>query len=171
MSRQPTPVRSASVQYAEFLLLKQLQEFGIKFVIVGGTAAYAYGLEVSPKDLDIIVQYDRERWQRILLLADEIDPKPGGAGLISREPVSFPTQLHVNIGRGLDVLSGFRQATFSELYPRRKEAIIKVDVLEDEQPFPVADLKDLIASWRERSEPRDARLIRVAESLARGRVR
>ncbi len=43
--------RVAFVQYAEFLLLKRMHESRIEFLIVGGTAAHAYGLEVVPKDL------------------------------------------------------------------------------------------------------------------------
>jgi hypothetical protein len=161
------PKRAAFVQYAEFLLLRRMHESRIEFLIVGGTAAYAYGLEVVPKDLDLIVGYQRERWERILALADEVDPQPGGVGSLTREPNRFPAQLHVSLGRGVDVLSGFRQASFSELYPRRREAIIKVDLLDDELSFPIADLNDLIESWRERGEPRDAGLIRAAESLLR----
>ncbi|HEY0803167.1 MAG TPA: hypothetical protein VGD54_20195 [Steroidobacteraceae bacterium] len=161
------PKRAALVQYAEFLLLKRMQESRIEFLIVGGTAARAYGLEVVPNDLDLIVEYQRERWERILVLADEVDPQPSGVGSLTREPNSFPAQLHANLGRGVDVLSGFRHASFSELYPRRREAIIKVDLLDDALPFPVADLNDLIESWRERGEPRDAELISAAESLAR----
>lgn len=161
------PKRAAFVQYAEFLLLSRMHASRIEFLIVGGTAAYAYGLEVVPKDLDLIVEYQRERWERIIALADEVDPQPGGVGSLTREPNSFPAQLHVSLGRGVDVLSGFRQASFSELYPRRREAIIKVDLLDDELSFPIADLNDLIESWRERGEPRDAELIRAADSLSR----
>lgn len=161
------PKRVAIVQYSEFLLLERMHDSRIEFLIVGGTAAYAYGLEVVPKDLDLIVEYQRERWERILVLADAVDPQPSGVGSLTREPNSFPAQLHVNLGRGVDVLSGFRQASFSDLYPRRREAIIKVDLLGDELPFPVADLNDLIESWRERGEPRDAELIRAAESFVR----
>jgi hypothetical protein len=167
MSIQPTLKRTAFVQYSEFLLLKSMQESKIEFLIVGGTAAYTYGLEVIPRDLDLVVEYQRARWERILVLADEVDPQPSGVGTLTREPNSFPAQLHVNLGRGVDVLSGFRHASFVELYPRRREAIIKVDQLDDELIFPVADLNDLIEAWRARGEPRDAELIRAATRLLR----
>jgi hypothetical protein len=144
-----------------------MRESGIDFLIVGSIAAYAYGFELAPKDLDLIVEYQRERWERILVLADEVDPQPGGVGRLTREPNSFPAQLHVNLGRGVDVLSGLRHAGFGKLFPRRQEAVIKVELLNDELPFPVADLNDLVESWRSRGESRDAELISVAERLSR----
>jgi len=167
LSISRTPSRAAFVQYAEFLLLKRMRESGIEFLIAGSTAAYAYGFYVEPKDLDIVVDYQRARWEGLLLLTDEVDPQPGGVGSLTREPTTFPTQMHVNLGRGLDVLSGFRHACFSELFPRQREAVVAVELLEGEQlTVPVVDLSDLVESWRARGSPRDAELIRAAEELS-----
>lgn len=158
--------RAAFVQYAELLLLRRMSESGIEFLVAGSTAAYAYGLDVEPKDLDIVVNYQRERWERLLVLADEVDPQPSGVGPLTREPNSFPAQLHVNLGRGLDVLSGFQHASFNELFPRRQEAVIKAEFLEDEfATVPIANLSDLVQSWRDRGSSRDAELVRAAEKL------
>jgi hypothetical protein len=167
MLAQRIPTRAASVQYSEFLLLQRMHESGIEFLIVGSTAAYTYGFELVPKDLDLIIEYQREKWERILVLADKVDPQPAGVGPLTREPNSFPAQLHVNLGRGVDVLSGLRHAAFGELFPRRQEAVVKVELLNDELPFPVADLNDLVESWRSRGESRDAELISVVERLPR----
>jgi hypothetical protein len=159
------PRRASLLQYSEYLLLERMRKSRIPFLVVGGTAAYAYGLEVLPKDLDLVVEYQRETWERILLLADEVDPQPSGTGPLTREPKSFPAQLHVNLGRGVDVLSGLPQANFAELFSRKQEAVVKVEHLNDEMKVPVADMGDLVASWRSRGEPRDAEWILAAEML------
>jgi hypothetical protein len=161
------PVRASFVQLVEFGLLKRMTDNNISFVIVGSTAAYSYGIEVSPKDIDFAVEYQRETWQRILTLAEEEDPQPGGERRITGEPKSFPTQLHFGLGRGIDVLSGLQHASFAELYSRSKQAVITVELLGDlELPIRVTGLGDLVESWRTRGSSRDLDLIRAAEMLA-----
>jgi hypothetical protein len=143
-----------------------MRDEGIEFVIVGSTAAYAFGLNVEPKDIDFAVDYERARWQRILTVAERVDPQPGGEGRIDREPVSFPTQLHFGLGRGVDVISGFQHAGFSELNSRSVDGVLKVDLLDDLQlPVRIARLDDLVASWRTRGSERDVELVRAAEKL------
>lgn len=161
------PSRASFVQLVEFGLLKRMSDEDMEFVIVGSTAAYAYGLNVEPKDIDIAVEYGRDRWQRILTLAELEDPQPGGERRLTREPKSFPTQLHFGLGRGVDVLSGFQHAAFSELHSRSIEAMVKVELLDDLQlPVRIAGLGDLVESWRSRGSERDVELIRAAKNLA-----
>ena len=65
MGDQRAPSRASFVQYVEFGLLKRMTNDDIEFVMVGSTAAYAYGLDVQPKDVDMVVAYERETriWQ------------------------------------------------------------------------------------------------------------
>jgi hypothetical protein len=138
----------------------------IGFVLAGSTAAYAYGLDVHPKDLDIVVEYQRETWQRILTLAEAEDPQPGGERIITGEPKTLPTQLHFGLGRGIDVLSGFRHATFEEILSRSTPGAVRVELLDELQlPLRVASLEDLIESWRTRGASRDKQLLLAAQQL------
>lgn len=167
MGDQRAPSRASFVQYVEFGLLKRMTNDDIEFVMVGSTAAYAYGLDVQPKDVDMVVAYERETWQRILELAETEDPQPGGVRRITDEPKSFPTQLHFGLGRGIDVLSGLQHASFAELYSRSTEGIVSVELLDDLLlPIRVASLSDLMESWRTRGDDRDSELIRAAEMLS-----
>lgn len=160
------PSRASFVQLAEFGLLKRMSDENLEFVIVGSAAAYAYGLNIEPKDMDFAVEYGRDRWQRILTLAELEDPQPGGERRITCEPKSFPTQLHFGLGRGVDVLSGFQHAAFSELHSRSVKGMVKVELLDDLQlPVLIASLGDLVESWRTRGSKRDVELIRAAEKL------
>lgn len=160
------PSRASFVQLVEFGLLKRMSDDNMEFVIVGSTAAYAYGLNVEPKDIDIAIEYRRDTWQRILTLAEEEDPQPGGERRITAEPKSFPTQLHFGLGRGVDVLSGLQHAGFAEIYARSKDGAITVELLDDlVLPVRMADLGDLVESLRTRARPHDAGLIRAAEKL------
>lgn len=162
------PIRGAFVQYGEFLLLKRMREAGIDLMIAGSTAAYAYGLEVLPRDLDIIVDYQLDRWQQILVLADEVEPHPGGPGQINNGAKTLPTQMHFGLGRGVDVISGFRHAPFAALSPHAKDGIMKVEHCADlELTVPIVSLEELIESWRTRNGPRDAELIRAAQALSK----
>jgi hypothetical protein len=164
----PIPPRASFVQLVEFGLLKRMSDEGMEFVVVGSTAAYAYGLNVEPKDVDLVVEYGRDRWQRILALAELEDPQPGGEGRITREPRGFPTQLHLGLGRGVDVLSGLKHAAFSELQFRSIEGAVKVELLDDLLlPVRIASLGDLMESWRTRGRELDSQLIRAAEKLVR----
>lgn len=160
------PSRVSFVQFVEFGLLKRMCDEDMEFVIIGSTAAYAYGLNVEPRDIDFAVEYGRDRWQRILTLAELEDPQPGGERSITREPKSFPTQLHFGLGRGVDVLSGFQHTSFSELHSRSIKGMVKVELLDDLQlPVRIASLGDLVESWRTRGSARDVELIRAAEKL------
>jgi hypothetical protein len=159
--------RTSFVQLVEFGLLKRMCDDNMKFIIVGSTAAYAFGLNTDPQDLDIAVEYTLDRWQRILTLAELEDPQPGGVRQIKSEPKSRPTQLHFGLGRGVDVLSGFQHADFPELYSRSVEGTVNVEFLDDLQlPVRIASLDDLVASWRARGNVRDIELISAAEKLA-----
>lgn len=160
------PSRPNFVQLVEFGLLKRMEDEGIEFVIVGSMAALAYGLDVEPRDIDIAVEYGRDIWQRILALAELEDPQPGGERRIERDPTSFPVQMHFGLGRGVDVLSGFRHATFFELHCRSEEGVVRVELLDDVQlPVRIASLGDLVETWRARGSERDVELIRAAEEL------
>jgi hypothetical protein len=160
------PSRASFVQLVEFGLLKRMSDEGMEFVIVGSTAAYVYGLRVEPKEIDFAVEYERDRWQRILTLAELEDPQPGGGRRITREPKSFPTQLHFGLGRGVDVLSGFQHATFSELHSRSIEGMVTVELFDDLQlPVRIASLEDLVESWRTRGSEHDVELIRATKNL------
>jgi hypothetical protein len=162
------PRRAAQVQYSELLLLRTLRESGMDFLVCGSTAAYAYGLDVVPRDLDIVVAYQRERWEQILCFANKEDPQPNGPGGM-REPNSFPAHLHVFIGRGTDVISGLHHASFDEMSSRQQEAVLKAAHLDDETlTVSIADLSDLMESWKARGSPRDLELIRAARSLYKG---
>ena len=168
MTIQHQTSRASFVQLVEFGLLKRMSDEGIEFVIVGGTAAYAYGLNVEPNDIDFAVEYERARWQRILSLAELEDPRPGGERRITGEPKQLPTQLHFGLGRGVDVISGFQHADFRELHSRSVGGVIEVELLDDLRlPVRIAGLGDLVASWRARDSEPDVTLIRAAEKLMR----
>lgn len=160
------PPRASFVQLVEFGLLKRMSDEDLEFVIVGSTAAYAYGLNVKPRDIDVAVEYRRDRWHRILALAELEDPQPGGERPITGEPKRFPTQLHFGLGRGVDVLSGFQHAAFSELHSRSINAMVTVELMDDLRlPVRIASLGDLVESWRTRGSERDVELIRAAKRL------
>jgi len=165
-AERPEPIRAALVQYGEFLFLKKLRESNIRFVLVGSTAAFTYGMDVEPKDVDCVVEYQREVWDLIFKLADEVEPQPGGPFSLTREPVSFPTHVRVPLGRGLDLLSGFRHASFHEIVPRTQHAEVRVELMDDLSLIvSIADMKDLLASWKDRGEPRDSQMIRAAQKF------
>lgn len=56
--------------------LKQLNKFGVKYVICGGVACIFQGVERATFDVDISISYERENIEKIINLAKELNLSP-----------------------------------------------------------------------------------------------
>lgn len=56
--------------------LKQLNNFGIKYVICGGVACVFQGVQRATFDVDISVSFETENLEKIIKLAKELNLKP-----------------------------------------------------------------------------------------------
>lgn len=58
------------------LLLAALERHGVQYVLVGSAAAWMYGMEIDPRDLDIVPALDHANLGRLAALLREIEAWP-----------------------------------------------------------------------------------------------
>lgn len=58
------------------LLVRQLQRYGVRWVMSGSTVAALYGAAVIPNDLDVVPALDEQNLARLATLLDTLDAVP-----------------------------------------------------------------------------------------------
>lgn len=76
MARRRHPGRAPEISS----LLELLAQYEVESILVGSVAALAYGVEVTPGDLDIVPATDRGNLARLVALLEEIEATPLALG-------------------------------------------------------------------------------------------
>lgn len=137
-------------------LFKSLKENDVKYIVIGGFAAIAYGVPRMTLDLDILIDATEENAANLLkamleaglVTADLITPK----NLLEKEITIFPDRIRV------DVQISTPGLLFSDAWKAKE--IKKYQEIE----FNVVSLKDLIASNKASGRPIDLDDVRCLES-------
>ncbi len=153
-------------------LLALLTDAGVEFLLIGGVAASFHGSTYVTFDLDVLMPFTGENWQRVIGALRSL--KPVFHGHPSRIPLhDDPAQLtafrmvllETEWGR-LDMLRAIPNGTYDEVAPRA----ITLDVFG--RPTRVLGLDDLIESkallMRDKDRPVVAELRAIRERLNRG---
>ncbi|TKT93842.1 nucleotidyltransferase [Dyadobacter frigoris] len=130
-------ISSEDVQH----LLKSLNHFQVKYLLIGGMAGVVHGHIRTTQDMDLWIKNETENTKALVKALSENDVV--GSNLLLNMPLIFGyTSVRFGMsGFELDLghsLKAFSEADFDTCYDRALQADL------DGIPFPVIQLKDLI---------------------------
>ncbi len=117
-------------------LLRNLLEFNVKFILIGGHAAIYYGVNRNTGDIDILVEPTKENGQRLLDALRKMELE-----IPKIAPEEFQSELVLSFGLSpdaADILTFTPGIEFNSAF--RNAQIIDFSGLK----IPVIDIKDLI---------------------------
>lgn len=136
-------------------LFESLSRHKVKYLLIGGALAIAYGIPRITKDVDIFVHPTSDNASRILSALKEIGM--GTAGLISPdELIKTEVTIFKDFLR-LDVLTKVKGLEFDSAWKNRKTLFL------DKIPIQALSLEDLIASKKAVGRPQDFEDIKILE--------
>ena len=129
-------------------LLALLEQYAVRFVVVGGYAVAAHGHPRYTKDLDIWVEASAENAAKIVAALDEF-----GFASLGLTPADFSEpDVVVQLGREpgrIDLLTGVSGLVFAAVYPHRVMARFGSSIV------PILDRASLITNKRASGRPQD----------------
>jgi predicted nucleotidyltransferase len=138
-------------------LFKCLNDHKVEYLLIGGTAAIAYGIPRTTKDIDLFVAKDEANAQRCLnalkALGFGTTELTTAKKLVATEVTIFKDLLRV------DVLTQVKGMTFEEASQNR----VFFDV--DGILIPVLRLEDLIITKKAAGRPGDLEDVKILESI------
>lgn len=153
-------------------LLRMLNRHGVRYVVVGGTAAVAHGSPLPTEDVDVSPATDRPNLDRLAAALTEVgarirtvrDPEgvafPVDGGFLA----ALPRMLNLTTMLGdLDIV--LAPAGFPDGYRDLRTRAVEID-LGDGRPTLVAALDDVIRSKRTANRTKDVAALPYLEALA-----
>lgn len=153
-------------------LLKRLSDSGVRFVVIGGIAAFAHGSSIATQDLDVCASLDQENLARIINALKDLGPRfrmhPAKPPLPTdaSQLAGFRNLCLVTQDAVIDILSeitgvgGYEEA-------EQHSIVLSVGGIECR----VLDLDTLIAAKRAAGRNKDMLVVAELEAIRRKRVR
>jgi hypothetical protein len=153
-------------------LLRLLEQHGVKYIVVGGSAATAHGSGRLTQDLDIVYQRSAENLERIAAALAPLSPYPRGAprGLPfqwDRRTLNFGLNFTLETSLGLIDILG--EITGGGKYEDLLPSTVRLEL------FGVAclciDLQTLIRTKRAAGRPKDFEALAELEAIREEKAR
>jgi len=147
-------------------IIATLEECAVDYLVVGGSAALAYGAERVTEDIDVVIQRSRENRERLARALKTLNARLRVGGMTDDEARTLPVVIdHVALdlegtstwmtdAGPLDILAGLaarggRVIRFEELAPRSQVLVV------DNLVIKAANLADIIESKEVANRPKD----------------
>ena len=133
-----------------------LQGHGINWVVIGSTSLALQGVDIKPKDVDIISTKDDTF--RISEILKEYETKPPEFG----KTHLFESYMGVyTIDRiKVEVMGDLRMKAGDEWVSLSERLVSPIIIEIDDMPIPVSSLKDQIVSYEKLGRPKDSERVR-----------
>ena len=151
------------------LVLRSLNEHGVRYVLIGGYAAVLHGSPTVTLDADICAARDRENLEHLAAALRAVNARIRTASEPEGVPVALDGELlskmtmmnFVTDGGAFDL--SFTPAAFPTGYDGCVEQAVRYDL--DDLVVPVASLADIIRSKRAAGRPKDLAVLPILEAL------
>ena len=157
------------IRFEPEVVLRSLNEHGVRYVLIGGYAAVLHGSPTVTLDADICAARDDENLERLAQALRAVHARlrtatdPEGIPLLLDGPfLSKMTMMNFVTDGGAFDLS-FTPAAFPSGYETFAEDAVSYDI--DGLIFPVASLENIIASKRAAGRPKDLAVLPILEAL------
>ena len=147
-------------------VIATLEECAVEYLVVGGSAALAYGAERVTEDVDVVIRRSRENRERLARALKILNARLRVGGMTDAEARTLPVVIdHVALdlegtstwttdAGPLDILAGLaarggRVIRYEELAPRSRILVVDNLVLK------AANLADIIESKEVANRPKD----------------
>lgn len=129
-------------------ILEVLNNSGVRYIVIGGFAVIAHGLERQTFDLDIAIDPTREN--AALIISSLRDAGVPGAENLSESELMYEVGVTLFLGKGaVDIHAETAGLDFEKAYARREESVI------DGLHVNIASVEDLISMKRAAGRPKD----------------
>lgn len=160
---------SEEFRFEPELVLRSLNEHGVRYVLIGGYAAVLHGSPTVTLDADICAARDRENLEQLAAALRAVHARIRTATEPEGVPVALDGELlskmammnFVTDGGAFDL--SFTPAAFPTGYDGFVEHAVRYDL--DGLVVPVASLADIIRSKRAAGRPKDLAVLPILEAL------
>lgn len=129
-------------------MLAQLEQHGVRYLVVGGIAVAVHGTPRYTKDLDLWVECSSENASRIVAAIDAF-----GLGSLGLTDADFlDPDMVIQLGyepNRIDLLTSLTGVTFADAYPRRHHVEL------EGMRIPIIDRESLVANKVALGRPHD----------------
>ena len=157
------------IRFEPEIVLRSLNEHGVRYVLIGGYAAVLHGSPTVTLDADICAARDDENLERLAQALKAVHARirtatdPEGIPLLLDGPfLAKMTMMNFVTDGGAFDLS-FTPAAFPSGYDAFAEGAVSYDI--DGLIVPVASLKNISTSKRAAGRPKDLAVLPILEAL------